>query len=200
MRVEIPWKQLRVLASVTTGIDAGEDTRNTVPSSAAPKVISLVHTTLGGVALVLTEPTLASSSTALGVISVATIITPILTVLASTILLHLPLKLNLVWWPQPQPAPLAYQQLLQLPLHSSMVSDSAVDNTASEAVTPVSACASTSTLSTSDGVSTVAKLFQAQSEAQAQVAAVQQLPALCPYTGEGKDAMDDSFDRWVEIL
>jgi len=49
----------------------------------------------------------------------------------------------------------------------------------------------------------VAKILQAQTEAiaaQVRAAAVQHLPQLPVYTGEGREIADDGFDRWVEIL
>lgn len=56
-------------------------------------------------------------------------------------------------------------------------------------------------IESTDVVSSVTKLIEVQMEAmaaQARAAAVQHLPSLCCYTGEGKDALDDSFDRWIE--
>ena len=50
-------------------------------------------------------------------------------------------------------------------------------------------------------VETMTTFLQAQAEAMAahaRATAVQQLPALPPYTGEGKQAADDSFERWIE--
>lgn len=48
---------------------------------------------------------------------------------------------------------------------------------------------------------TVTRLLKAQTDvmaAQAKAVAVQNLPNLSCYTGEGGDATDDGFDRWVQ--
>ena len=48
---------------------------------------------------------------------------------------------------------------------------------------------------------TVTRLLYTQTEvmtAQAKAVAVQQLPALPPFTGEGRDIQDDHFDRWIQ--
>ena len=47
----------------------------------------------------------------------------------------------------------------------------------------------------------MARLLQAQTEvmtAQAKAAALQALPALSSFTGEGHDVSDDEFDKWLE--
>ena len=59
---------------------------------------------------------------------------------------------------------------------------------------------STSTSST-DVVATMARLLQAQTDAmtaQAKAAAVQNLPSLPCYTGEGTDVVDDGYDKWIQ--
>ena len=58
------------------------------------------------------------------------------------------------------------------------------------------------TTSTTDSVvETMTRLLQAQADAmaaQAKAVAVQHLPALPCFTGEGEDATDDGFDKWLE--
>ena len=60
---------------------------------------------------------------------------------------------------------------------------------------------SSNSIASDDVSSTVSKLLQVQIDAmaaQTRAAAVQNLPALCSYTGEGRDALDDNFERWIE--
>ena len=57
------------------------------------------------------------------------------------------------------------------------------------------------TSGTTDVVDTMTSFLKAQTEAmaaQARAAAAQHLPALASYTGEGKQAVDDGFERWLE--
>ncbi len=57
------------------------------------------------------------------------------------------------------------------------------------------------TLPTGGVMDKFSQLLKAQTEvmtAQVKAAAVQSLPSLTHYTGEGSDATDDEFDRWVE--
>lgn len=54
--------------------------------------------------------------------------------------------------------------------------------------------------STGDVMETVTRPLKAQADvmaAQAKAVAVQNLPSLSCYTGEGSDAIDDGFDRWM---
>ena len=58
-----------------------------------------------------------------------------------------------------------------------------------------------STATTDPVVQSVTRLLQAQTDAitaQAKATAVQSLPALPHYTGEGTDVTDDGFDKWIE--
>lgn len=74
-------------------------------------------------------------------------------------------------------------------------------STATKHSIPLVSDGAVATSESSDVVSTVTKLLQVQMEAmaaQARAAAVQHLPALRYFTGEGKDTADDSFDRWIE--
>ena len=60
---------------------------------------------------------------------------------------------------------------------------------------------SSNSIASDDVSSTVSKLLQVQIDAmaaQTRAAAIQNLPALCSYTGEGRDALDDNFERWIE--
>ena len=55
--------------------------------------------------------------------------------------------------------------------------------------------------SSTDVVSTMARLLQAQTDAvaaQAKAVAVQNLPPLPCYTGESSDVVDDGYDKWVQ--
>lgn len=47
-------------------------------------------------------------------------------------------------------------------------------------------------------VSTMARLLKAQTDAMTKAAAVQNLPPLPSFTGEGDDPLDDGYDKWVE--
>ena len=49
-----------------------------------------------------------------------------------------------------------------------------------------------------DVVSTMARLLKAQTDVMAKAAAVQNLPPLPCFTGEGDDLLDDGYDKWVE--
>ena len=56
---------------------------------------------------------------------------------------------------------------------------------------------------TSDVADTLAKLLKVQTDvmaAQAKATALHNLPSLARYTGEGTDAVDDGFERWLERL
>ena len=53
---------------------------------------------------------------------------------------------------------------------------------------------------TTDMVTTMTRFLQAQAEAmtaQAKAVALQGLPSLPPFTGEGNDAIEDGFDKWI---
>ena len=59
------------------------------------------------------------------------------------------------------------------------------------------------TTSSTDIVATMARLLQAQTDAmtaQAKAVAVQNLPSLPCYTGEGTDVVDDGYDKWIQRL
>ena len=72
---------------------------------------------------------------------------------------------------------------------------------ASSRVTESGGPPTTSHEATSDVVTTMTTFLQAQADAIAahtRATAAQHLPALPSYTGEGKQAVDDGFDRWLE--
>ena len=78
------------------------------------------------------------------------------------------------------------------------VTTSSTSTTLSDGVGAIGASAGTSS---TDLVSTMARLLQAQTDAmaaQAKAVAMQNLPSLPCFTGEGSDAMGDGYDKWVQ--
>ena len=76
----------------------------------------------------------------------------------------------------------------------------AVVPASSEAV-PLTTPDTVPTTTTDPVVQSVTRLLQAQTDAiaaQAKATAVQSLPALPHFTGEGTDVADDGFDKWIE--
>ena len=72
---------------------------------------------------------------------------------------------------------------------------------ATESVTPRTTVSSSLCVKPDTVLETMTKALQAQTEvmaAQARAAVVQQLPPLPFYTGEGRDACEDGFDRWAD--
>ena len=67
---------------------------------------------------------------------------------------------------------------------------------------PASTPATSIAVSPTDPViQSMTRLLQAQTEimtTQAKAAALQTLPTLSSFTGEGADVSDDSFDKWLE--
>ena len=79
-----------------------------------------------------------------------------------------------------------------------VVTTSSPSTALSDGVTAIGPLASASS---TDVVTTMARLLQAQTDAmaaQAKAVAVQNLPSLSCYAGEGSDVVDDGYDKWVQ--